>query len=78
MFDNDDKLKELEEAEVVYYSPKTLENIRSKQFLDGRSVDWNCCGQIILSSELAGQSRFVNVSCISCSSERFYFRHHIT
>ena len=33
LFDNDDKLTELEEAEVVYCSPETLENIRSKQFL---------------------------------------------
>ena len=32
LFDNDDKLKELKEAEVVYCSPETLENIRSKQF----------------------------------------------
>ena len=33
LFDNDDTLKELEEAEVLYCSPETLENIRSKQFL---------------------------------------------
>ena len=33
VFDNDDKLTELEEADVVYCSPETLENIRSKQFL---------------------------------------------
>ena len=33
LFDNNDKLTELEEAEVVYCSPETLENIRSKQFL---------------------------------------------
>ena len=33
LFDNDDKLTELEEAEVFYCSPETLENIRSKQFL---------------------------------------------
>ena len=33
LFDNDDKLTELEEAEVVYYSPETLENNRSKQLL---------------------------------------------
>mgnify|MGYP000403399543 CR=1 FL=1 len=33
LFDNDDKLTDLEEAEVVYCSPETLENIRSKQFL---------------------------------------------
>ena len=30
LFDNDDTLKELEEAEVLYCSPETLENIRSK------------------------------------------------
>ena len=33
LLDNDNKLKELEEAEVVYCSLETLENIRSKQFL---------------------------------------------
>ena len=32
-FDNDDKLTELEETEVVYFSPETLENILSKQIL---------------------------------------------
>ena len=30
LFDNDDALKELEEAEVLYYSLETLENILSK------------------------------------------------
>ena len=30
LFDNDDTLKELKNAEVLYYSPETLENIRSK------------------------------------------------
>ena len=30
LFNNDDTLKELEEAEVLYCSPETLENIRSK------------------------------------------------
>ena len=30
LFDNDDKVTELEEAEVLYCSPQTLENIRSK------------------------------------------------
>ena len=30
LFDNDDTLKELLNAEVLYYSPETLENIRSK------------------------------------------------
>ena len=33
LFDNDDKLERLEDAEVVSCSPETLENIRSKQFL---------------------------------------------
>ena len=33
LLDNENKLKELEEAEVVYCSPEALENIRSKQFL---------------------------------------------
>ena len=32
LFDNDDKLKELEEVEVLYCSPESLENIRSKKF----------------------------------------------
>ena len=30
LFDNDDTLKELKTAEVLYCSPETLENIRSK------------------------------------------------
>ena len=30
LFDNDDTLKELKNAEVLYCSPETLENIRSK------------------------------------------------
>ena len=30
LFDNDDTLKELEEAKVLYCSPETLENIWSK------------------------------------------------
>ena len=33
LFNNDDKVRELDEAEVVFCSPETLENIRSKQFL---------------------------------------------
>ena len=32
LFDNDDPLKELKNAEVLYRSPETLENIRSKKF----------------------------------------------
>ena len=32
LFDNDDTLKELKNAEVLYCSPETLENIRSKYF----------------------------------------------
>ena len=32
VFDNDDTLKELKNAEVLYCSPETLENIRSKYF----------------------------------------------
>ena len=32
LFDNDDTLKELKNAEVLYCSPETLENIRSKKF----------------------------------------------
>ena len=54
LFDNDDTLKELKNAEVLYCSPETLENIRSKKFKDGQSVDWNCCGEITLRSELVG------------------------
>ena len=48
LFDNDVTLKELKNAEVLYCSSETLENIRSK---DGQSVDWNCCGEITLRSE---------------------------
>ena len=33
LFDNDDTLKELKNAEVLYCSPETFENIRSKYFL---------------------------------------------
>ncbi|XP_068722286.1 ATP-dependent helicase wrn-1-like isoform X2 [Montipora capricornis] len=33
LFGNDDKRTELDQAEVVYCSPETLENIQSKQFL---------------------------------------------
>ena len=42
LFDNDNKLTQLEEAEVVYCNPETLENIRSKQFLlriDNRLIE---------------------------------------
>ena len=48
LFDNDDTLKELKNAEVLYCSPETLENIRAKYFFfkDEQSVDWNCCGEI--------------------------------
>ena len=35
LFDNDDTVTELEEAEVLYCSPQTLENIRSKSVLLG-------------------------------------------
>ena len=55
LFDNNDTLKELKNAEVLYCSPETLENIRSKKDnKDGQSVDWNCCGEITLRSELVG------------------------
>ena len=40
-FDNDDTLKELKNAEVLYCSPETLENIRSKKFflrMDNRLI----------------------------------------
>ena len=40
-FDNDDTLKELKNAEVLYCSPETLENIRSKCFflrMDNRLI----------------------------------------
>ena len=50
LFDNDDTLKELKNAEVLYCSPETLENIPSKKFF--LTVDWNCCGEITLRSEL--------------------------
>ena len=41
LFDNDDTLKELKNAEVLYCSPETLENIRSKYFflrMDNRLI----------------------------------------
>ena len=41
LFDNDDTLKELKNAEVLYRSPETLENIRSKKFflrMDNRLI----------------------------------------
>ena len=41
LFDNDDTLKELKNAEVLYCSPETLENIRSKKFflrMDNRLI----------------------------------------
>ena len=41
LFDNDDTLKELKNAEVFYCSPETLENIRSKKFflrMDNRLI----------------------------------------
>ena len=41
LFDNDDALKELKNAEVLYCSPETLENIRSKKFflrMDNRLI----------------------------------------
>ena len=70
LFGNDDKRTELDQAEVVYCSPETLENIQSKQFLvkmDDRLVGivvvgWNCC-------------------CRASFSERSYFvtsyQHHV-
>ena len=41
LLDNDDTLKELEEAEVLYCSSETLENIRPKKFfltIDARLI----------------------------------------
>ena len=41
LLDNDDTLKELKNAEVLYCSPETLENIRSKYFflrMDNRLI----------------------------------------
>ena len=41
LFDNDDTLKELKNAEVLYCSPETLENNRSKKFflrMDNRLI----------------------------------------
>ena len=54
LFDNDDTLKELKSAEVLNCSPKNLEKhpIQIVFFKDGQSVDWNCCGEITLRSEL--------------------------
>ena len=41
LFDNDNTLRELKNAEVLYCSPETLENIRSKYFflrMDNRLI----------------------------------------
>ena len=41
LFDNDDTLKELKNAAVLYCSPETLENIRPKYFflrMDNRLI----------------------------------------
>ena len=41
LFDNNDTLKELKNAEVLYCSPETLKNIRSKYFflrMDNRLI----------------------------------------
>ena len=50
LFDNDDALKELKNAEVLYCSGK--HPIQVVHFKDGQSIDWNCCGAITLRSEL--------------------------
>ena len=46
--DNDDTLKELKNAEVLYCSLETF----GKYPIHGQSIDWNCCGEITLRSEL--------------------------
>ena len=59
LFDNDDTLKELKNAEVLYCCLLQSGNlgkhpIQVLLFKDGQSVDWNCCGEITLPSELVG------------------------
>ena len=79
-FDNDDTLKELKNAEVLYRSPETLENIRSKKFflrMDNRLIGIVVEKSHCVYSELVGliaqritelyKSRFVDV----CLNERF-------
>ena len=80
LFDNDDTLNEPKNAEVLYCSPETLENIRSKKFFLRRDnrLNWNCCGEItLLCSELVGQIALPNLglSMFFFLNERFYFRH---
>ena len=57
LFDNDDTLKELKNAEVLnLLQSRNLGKypIQEVLFKDGQSVDWNCCGEITLRSELVG------------------------
>ena len=57
-FDNDDALKELKNAESrsALLQSRNLGKhpIQEVLFKDGKSVDWNCCGEITLRSELVG------------------------
>ena len=45
----------------------------STSFKDGQSVDWNCCGEIALPSELVGLIARPNLGLLMfvCLSERF-------
>ena len=57
LFDNDDRLKELEGARrsrsgLLQSGNLGKHPIQAVPFKDGRSVDWNCCGRITLCSEL--------------------------
>ena len=51
LFDNDDTLMELKNAEVQSGN-LGKHPIQVVIFKDGQSVDWNCCGEITLRSEL--------------------------
>lgn len=53
LFDNDDTLKELKNA-LLQSGNLGKHPIQVVLFKDGQSVDWNCCGEITLRSELVG------------------------
>ena len=57
MFDNDDRYtEEAQKCRSALLQPRNLGKhpIREVLFKDGQSVDWNCCGEITLRSELVG------------------------
>ena len=75
LFDNDDTLKEVEEAEVLYCSLEILENIRSRWFF--LRMDDQLIGIVLDKSHsvAAGRPNLGLSICFLHSSERCYFRH---